>query len=221
MGLINIFNNIRNKIIKLKKMYTLLSGMYKYVTQKDEYFILILGLGNSGKSTYLEQVKTKFSKNYKMMNPNKITATVGCNIGKVDIGRTRLNFWDLGGQEELQSLWDKYYAESHGIIYMIDSTDHERLEESWIAFDKMIQNEQLESLPLLVACNKQDLDDCMTVPDIKKQFNKSSSHIGVRNCMVTATSALTGEGVHEGINWIRECIEANSAKKPPIEARIN
>ena len=201
-------------------MYTLLSGLYKYMTQKDEYFILILGLDNSGKTTYLEQVKTKFCPNYKMMNPNKITSTVGCNIGGVDIGRTRLNFWDLGGQQELQSLWDKYYAESHAIIYMIDSTDRERLEESWLAFDKMIMNEQLEGLPLLVACNKQDLDNCLAVPDIKKQFNKSTSHIGVRSCMVTATSALTGEGVHEGINWVRECIEANATKKPPIESRI-
>ena len=75
------------------EMYTLLSGYYKYLTQKDEYFILILGLDNSGKTTYLEQVKTKFSPGYKMMNPAKITSTVGCNIGKVDIGRVRLNFW--------------------------------------------------------------------------------------------------------------------------------
>jgi ADP-ribosylation factor related protein 1 len=61
---------------------------------------------------------------------------------------------------------------------MIDSTDNERLEESWTAFDKMIQNEQLIGLPLLVACNKQDLSNCMTVPDIKKKFNKSAAKIG-------------------------------------------
>ena len=85
---------------------------------------------------------------------------------------------DLGGQEELQSLWDKYYAECHGIIYLIDSTDSERLEESWQAFDKMIKNDQLVGLPLLVACNKQDLNKCMTVPDIKKKFNKSAANIG-------------------------------------------
>lgn len=28
-------------------------------------------------------------------------------VGKIDVGSVRLNFWDLGGQEELQSLWDK------------------------------------------------------------------------------------------------------------------
>ncbi|XP_005755386.1 ADP-ribosylation factor-related protein 1 [Pundamilia nyererei] len=89
------------------KMYTLLSGLYKYMFQKDEYCVLILGLDNAGKTTFLEQTKTKFSKNYKGMTLSKITTTVGLNIGTIDVGKARLMFWDLGGQEELQSLWDK------------------------------------------------------------------------------------------------------------------
>uniref|UniRef100_A0A8C5W423 ARF related protein 1 n=1 Tax=Microcebus murinus TaxID=30608 RepID=A0A8C5W423_MICMU len=115
-------------------MYTLLSGLYKYMFQKDEYCILILGLDNAGKTTFLEQSKTRFNKNYKGMSLSKITTTVGLNIGTVDVGKARLMFWDLGGQEELQSLWDKYYAECHGVIYVIDSTDEERLVESKQAF---------------------------------------------------------------------------------------
>lgn len=31
-------------------MYTLVTGFYKYLTQKDEYNILILGLDNAGKT---------------------------------------------------------------------------------------------------------------------------------------------------------------------------
>lgn len=85
--------------------------------------------------TFLEQSKTRFNKNYKGMSLSKITTTVGLNIGTVDVGKARLMFWDLGGQEELQSLWDKYYAECHGVIYVIDSTDEERLSESKEAFD--------------------------------------------------------------------------------------
>lgn len=57
--------------------------------------------------TYLEAAKTKFTKNYKGLNPSKITTTVGLNIGKIDVSGIQLNFWDLGGQTELQSLWDK------------------------------------------------------------------------------------------------------------------
>ena len=74
-------------------MYTLLSGLYKYLTQKDEYFILILGLDNSGKTTYLEQVKTKFTQNYKMTNPSKITSTVGINYEWQTKNKQKIKKW--------------------------------------------------------------------------------------------------------------------------------
>jgi ADP-ribosylation factor related protein 1 len=60
-------------------MYTLLSGAWKYVFRKDEYFVLILGLDNAGKSTFVESAKAKFNPQYKMMQPSKITSTVGLN----------------------------------------------------------------------------------------------------------------------------------------------
>lgn len=31
-------------------MYTLLNGLYKYLFQRDEYFVLIIGLDNAGKT---------------------------------------------------------------------------------------------------------------------------------------------------------------------------
>ncbi|KAF0035476.1 hypothetical protein F2P81_013234 [Scophthalmus maximus] len=189
------------------EMYTLLSGLYKYMFQKDEYCVLILGLDNAGKTTFLEQTKTKFSKNYKGMNLSKITTTVGLNIGTINVGNARLMFWDLGGQDELQSLWDKYYAESHGVIYVIDSTDEERLSESKEAFEKMISSETLEGVPLLVLANKQDVPNCMSVPDIKTAFSDCASKIGKRDCLVQPCTALTGM---ENMNEVSEDEDAQS-----------
>ena len=78
-------------------MYTLLSGLYKSLTQKDEFFVLILGLDNAGKTTFLEAAKTQFGENRTrnkkrqkkgdktpLVNPSKITTTVGLNIGRID-----------------------------------------------------------------------------------------------------------------------------------------
>ncbi|CAL8089541.1 unnamed protein product [Calicophoron daubneyi] len=138
-------------------MYTLFRGLWDYLSQKDEYSLLILGLDGAGKTTYLEQTKTQFVKNYKSLPLQKITTTVGLNIGEAVVSGVKLKFWDLGGQEELQSLWDKYYSESHGIIYVIDSADVDRFDESRLAFDKMIRNPTLEGVPLLILANKQDL----------------------------------------------------------------
>lgn len=50
-------------------------------------------------------------------------------VGKVDIKSSRINFWDLGGQRDLQSIWERYYTECHAIVFVVDSTDPVRLEE--------------------------------------------------------------------------------------------
>lgn len=36
-----------------------------------------------------------------------IDVSLSFTVGTIDVGKARLMFWDLGGQEELQSLWDK------------------------------------------------------------------------------------------------------------------
>ncbi|RWS12409.1 hypothetical protein B4U79_09019 [Dinothrombium tinctorium] len=115
-------------------MFSLIYGFWKYFFHKDEYFVLILGLDNAGKTTFLEQTKVKFNRHYKAVNLKKITTTVGLNVGKVFVNGVCVSFWDLGGQQELQALWDKYYLETHAIIYIVDSADLERIEESKHAF---------------------------------------------------------------------------------------
>ncbi|XP_071512819.1 ADP-ribosylation factor-related protein 1 [Panulirus ornatus] len=197
-------------------MFSLFYGLYKYLFKKDEFFVLILGLDNAGKTTYLEAAKTKFTRGYKGLNPSKITTTVGQNVGGITYAGIKLSFWDLGGQEELQPLWEKYYAECHAVIYMVDSADRDRMDESKEAFDTMISSENLSGVPLLVLANKQDIPDCMGVREVKPIFNQSADLIGRRDCMVMPVSALTGAGVDEGIDWLVECIKRNSDIRPPL-----
>lgn len=47
-------------------MYTLLHGFYKYLKQKDEYSVLILGLDNAGKTVSFWLIKFMFFFNNKM-----------------------------------------------------------------------------------------------------------------------------------------------------------
>lgn len=59
------------------------------------------------------------------MNPAKITTTVGLNIGEINVEGVTLSFWDLGGQQELQALWDKvfkFYWESLILIFTFGIT---------------------------------------------------------------------------------------------------
>ena len=38
--------------------------------------------------------------------------------------------WDVGGQDKLRPLWKHYYSNSHGIIFVVDSNDRERLQKA-------------------------------------------------------------------------------------------
>jgi ADP-ribosylation factor related protein 1 len=191
---------------------------------------------SAGKSTFLETAKTSFTKGYKGMNLKSITSTVGLNIGQIDFGGMTFHFWDLGechefhlfsslyltitlfilgGQKELQGLWDKYYDESHGVIYVIDSNDRDRMDESKELFDKMIKSEYLSGVPLLILANKQDILDCMGVREIKPVFQQHGHLIGRRDCLIIPTSGLKGEGVDEAIKWLKDAVKRNSMLRPP------
>lgn len=98
---------------------------------------------------------------------------------------------------------------------MIDSNDRERTDDSKAVFDKMIANENLTGIPLLVLANKQDLPDVMGVREIKPVFQQAGHLIGRRDCLVMPVSALTGEGVDEGIRWLVEAIKRNCIVRPP------
>ncbi|OZJ03876.1 hypothetical protein BZG36_03962, partial [Bifiguratus adelaidae] len=124
-------------------MYTLLSGAYKYLTRQEEYYLIILGLDNAGKTTLLERIKAIYL-GVPGLPPDKIAPTVGLNIGKIVINRKRLNFWDLGGQSDLRSIWTKYYAECHGIIFVVDATDRNRIEECKQTFEQLITDDSIE-----------------------------------------------------------------------------
>ncbi|KAM7532707.1 hypothetical protein Aperf_G00000130495 [Anoplocephala perfoliata] len=137
-------------------------------------------------------------------------------VGRIALEGIVIKFWDLGGQTELQSLWDKYYVESHGVIFLIDSSDPDRFDESKEVFDKMIQRHSLDGVPLLIIANKQDLDHAFPVSEVKQVFQDSAHLIGPRECSMRGASALKGDGVMEAIRWMAEKIKKNSNQRPPI-----
>ena len=69
-----------------------------------------------------------------------------------------------------------------------------RVDDSRVAFEKMIRNEHMRGVPLLFLCNKQDMVGCLNVNQIREAFSDSASKMGSRDCSVRGVSALHGQG---------------------------
>lgn len=183
-----------------------------------------MGLDNAGKTTFLEQIKHVYNKSTSV-NPEKILPTVGMNIARIPMKQssTQLTFWDLGGQTSLQVLWDKYFSECHCIVFVVDSTDPQRIEECATAFgifrrdylEKVITNPDIQGVPIITLCNKQDLPEHMEIHEIQRIFNRIAVKLEARDSKVMAVSALEGLGVTECVAWILDRVQKNSTDRPP------
>ncbi|ORY30453.1 P-loop containing nucleoside triphosphate hydrolase protein [Rhizoclosmatium globosum] len=179
--------------------------------RKEDYFVIILGLDNAGKTTLLERIKATYSSTEKPVHQTNCT-----HVGTIDMNATCINFWDLGGQSELRRLWSKYYAESHAILFVVDASDSERIKEAKSIFETITATEELDGLPLLLVANKADKANSMDLAQLKEMFNPIAVNLGARDSTVLSVSALRGQGVREAVDWLAIRLERNRANRPPV-----
>jgi ADP-ribosylation factor related protein 1 len=140
-------------------MFSLVSGFWKWMTYKEELRFLIIGLDNSGKTTTFEAIKSLYQSRDTKVPMDRITPTYGFNLCSISIDKMFVGvFWDLGGQIMLRSLWENYYSECDGIIFVLDSTDAHRMREVYNTMEYVFNHPTLcdRSLPVVILANKQD-----------------------------------------------------------------
>ncbi|KAI0049971.1 P-loop containing nucleoside triphosphate hydrolase protein [Auriscalpium vulgare] len=201
-------------------MYHLLKGLHEYLTRKEEFSVIIIGLDGAGKTTLLEKIKTLYN-DVPGLPPDKIAPTVGQNMGKITLPSTILQFWDLGGQRGIRSIWPRYYDDCHAVVYVIDADDRERLGEGWEVFDNVLSAPQILGVPLLLLANKQDSPQSLSVEEIRNDYEEwhqrkiesarrrygedtEEEHRRQRiaSLDVLGVSALEGTNVRAAVDWL-------------------
>uniref|UniRef100_A0A6B2LUY2 ADP-ribosylation factor n=1 Tax=Arcella intermedia TaxID=1963864 RepID=A0A6B2LUY2_9EUKA len=68
-------------------------------------------------------------------------------------------------------MWSHYYESAHGIIFVVDSSDRDRMDEAAQEFQKVLKENELNRAVLLVVANKQDLPQAMSVAEVTKKLD--------------------------------------------------
>lgn len=159
----------------LQKVFGALIGL------KKEVRIVMVGLDAAGKTTILYKLK--------LGEVVSTIPTIGFNVETVEYKNLNFNVWDVGGQDKIRPLWRYYYHGSNAIIFVIDSSDTERLDLKGMekaAFRKpssdnisktaaeeltqLLEEDELRDAALLVLANKQDLPHAMSVAEITERL---------------------------------------------------
>lgn len=164
---------------------------------KKEMRILLLGLDNAGKTTILKALASE--------DVSHITPTQGFNIKSVQSQGILLNVWDIGGQKSIRPYWRNYFENTDVLIYVIDSADRARLDEAGNQLAELLDEEKLANTPILVYANKQDLMNATRADKMIDQMKLD--HIKDRDWQIQPCSAISGEGLSKGMEWIRKNVD--------------
>lgn len=107
---------------------------------------------------------------------------------------------DLGGQTSIRPYWRCYYANTAAVIFVVDSTDIERLQTAADELSAMLNEEELKDAALLVFANKQDQPGAKGAGEISEALRLGE--LRDRNWSIMACSAVDGSGVTEGMDWL-------------------
>lgn len=111
-------------------------------------------------------------------------------VGKITLPSATMQFFDLGGQRDIRTIWSKYYDDCHAVIYMIDAADRDRLWDGWEVFgmfavfnheftlnfshlllsESVLAHPQILDVPLLLLANKQDAPNSLSVNDVRASY---------------------------------------------------
>merc|ERR1712050_597356 len=121
-----------------------------------------------------------------------IMPTQGFNIKSLVHENFKLNVWDIGGQKTIRPYWSNYFDSSDALVYVVDSCDKRRFQESSDELKELLAEDKLANVPLLIFANKQDLQSAVGVDEITEHLQLGN--ITTHNFVVQTCSAITGDG---------------------------
>ncbi|XP_026059890.1 ADP-ribosylation factor-like protein 13B isoform X5 [Carassius auratus] len=163
--------------------------------------LVMVGLDNAGKTATVRGIQGE--------SPLDVAPTVG--FSKVDLkqGKFEVTIFDLGGGKRIRGIWKNYYSESYGVVFVVDSSDVQRIQETRDTMAEVLRHPRIAGKPVLVLANKQDQDGALAEADIietlslEKLVNENKCL-----CQIEPCSAVLGYGkkvdksIRNGLNWL-------------------
>ncbi|KAJ8949510.1 hypothetical protein NQ314_008203 [Rhamnusium bicolor] len=157
--------------------------------KKREVNVLVVGLNNSGKSTVVNKFKNEEER------VAEIVPTVGFSVERFQNQNLAFTAFDMSGHGRYRDLWEHYYKDCNGIIFVIDSSDRLRLVVVKEELDLLLQHPDIcnKKIPILFFANKMDSKEALS--SVKIAAALGLDKIMDKPWHISASNALTGANI--------------------------
>ena len=82
--------------------------------------------------------------------PDETVPTIGFINEEIDYMGHKVTVYDLGGGTRIRAIWRNYYADIHGLVYVVDSSETDRFDEARQELKTIVTDERMRGKPCLV-----------------------------------------------------------------------
>ncbi|KAI6661390.1 hypothetical protein LOD99_9973 [Oopsacas minuta] len=178
--------------------------------------ILMLGLDGAGKSTLFQRIR-ETKKGIHTKVPNE--PTIAYNVTSLDFDGRPCTLWDVSGSPLTRDLWKHYLSGTDCLVWVVDSSRLCRIQESRDLLHKIVSNQTMRSVPLVVVANKQDLPTARTLLELEEMLQLDEIREQGHFVKVITTSATTGKDTRKVLKKCKKVL--SKSKSSNFNSDIN
>ncbi|XP_070818799.1 ADP-ribosylation factor-like protein 13A [Chaetodon trifascialis] len=191
-------------------MFNLMSNCCTWVSKIQEPIrkvtILAVGLDKAGKTSSIRGM---------LRVPHGVEAgpTQGCVRNELRVENYLVTLLDVGGSAESRGAWRELYGEAHGIIFVVDSSDRQRIKEVKEVLADLLKQPRVAGKPILVLANKQDKmnallgSELIEILSLEKLVNQSRSLCHIEPCSALMDlRRWSDRKTQRGLRWLLRAV---------------
>ncbi|KAM7389240.1 hypothetical protein PAMP_023230 [Pampus punctatissimus] len=213
-------------------MFNLMSNCCAWVSKIQEPIskvtILAVGLDKAGKTSSIRGM---------LRDPYSVESgpTQGCVRNELRVENYLVTLMDVGGSAESRKAWRELCGEAHGIIFVVDSSDRQRIKEVKEVLADLLKQPRVAGKPILVLANKQDKmnallgSELIEILSLERLVNQSRSLCHIEPCSALMDlRRWSDRKTLRGLRWLLRavyldypelCTRVAQDSKRPLEPR--